>query len=72
MEYVPPTELGDWLRAQRGAGYTLVGLEQTMRSVSLEKFAFPAKTVLVLGEEKRGIPADIIHVRLAKGAVSRP
>jgi hypothetical protein len=63
FEFVAPSELAEWLRGQRAAGYTLVGLEQTMRSVSLEKFDFPEKTVLVLGEEKRGIPANIIHVR---------
>ena len=30
-------------------GYRLVGLEQTAQSAMLDKFTFPAKTVLVLG-----------------------
>ena len=38
----------------------MVGVEQTSSSVSLDKFEFPAKTVLVLGNEKEGIPADVI------------
>lgn len=63
MEFVSPETLPDWLRAQRALGYTLVGLEQTMHSVSLDTFQFPKKSVLVLGEEKRGIPPNIILVR---------
>ena len=38
----------------------MVGVEQTSSSVSLDKFEFPVKTVLVLGNEKEGIPADVI------------
>ena len=44
------------------AGYTLVGAEQTANSVCLTNYSFPAKTVLVLGNEKEGIPVDIIQV----------
>ena len=40
--------------------FSVVGVEQTSSSVSLDKFEFPAKTVLVLGNEKEGIPADVI------------
>ena len=40
--------------------YCVVGVEQTSSSVSLEKFQFPVKSVLVLGNEKEGIPAQVI------------
>lgn len=40
--------------------YSLVGLEQTAESTQLPCFAFPTKTVLVLGREKEGIPPEII------------
>jgi len=36
-------------------GYTLVGLEQTTNSVNLHEFAFPRRTVLVIGNERLGI-----------------
>jgi len=38
----------------------LVGLEQTAESTSLPQFKFSAKTVLVLGREKEGIPPEVI------------
>ncbi|KAL6847720.1 hypothetical protein ACP4OV_022508 [Aristida adscensionis] len=59
---VPPASLGAYLQRKRGEGYALVGLEQTARSCSLERFAFPRRTLLLLGREKEGIPADLIHL----------
>lgn len=41
-------------------GYRLVGLEQTAASVCLYDFAFVPRTVLVLGNERRGIEPEIL------------
>ncbi|GAB4823730.1 hypothetical protein N2152v2_010776 [Parachlorella kessleri] len=49
-----------WLQRQAALGYRLVGLEQTSQSTRLHDFRFPEKTVLVLGREKEGIPADVL------------
>eukprot|EP00775_Hariotina_reticulata_P006297 gene6297-6532_t len=49
-----------WLANKKKEGYMLVGLEQTAESTSLPQFKFPAKTVLVLGREKEGIPPEVI------------
>jgi len=59
---VPSPEIAAYLREKRAAGYTAVGLEQTDRSVILGKDAcrFPKKTVLLLGTEKYGIPAELL------------
>jgi tRNA G18 (ribose-2'-O)-methylase SpoU len=43
-------------------GYTLIGLEQTAKSVQLNKFEFPIKTLILLGNEKEGIPVDLIQM----------
>lgn len=40
----------------------LVGLEQTMESIPLPGFSFMEKTILVLGRESSGIPAQILQV----------
>jgi hypothetical protein len=40
----------------------LVGVEQTQDSSSLDKYNFPRKTVLLLGNEKEGIPVELIQV----------
>ncbi|CAF0769437.1 unnamed protein product, partial [Brachionus calyciflorus] len=43
-------------------GHILVGLEQTANSVQMNEFSFPKNAVLVLGNEKEGIPVDIIQM----------
>ena len=62
-------DLADWLAAQRAAGKTVVGLENNLaadeqaRKVMLsevrEQLGDVAETVLVLGEEVHGIPAEV-------------
>jgi tRNA G18 (ribose-2'-O)-methylase SpoU len=39
----------------KGEGYEIVGLEQATRSESLFSFAFAARTVLVIGNERTGL-----------------
>ncbi|KAJ8308141.1 hypothetical protein KUTeg_013015 [Tegillarca granosa] len=53
--------LGEYLQQKRQEGYTLVGVEQTANSVSLTDFQFPVKTLLLLGNEKEGIPVELIN-----------
>ncbi|KAL4238154.1 hypothetical protein ACF0H5_002865 [Mactra antiquata] len=57
---VPEAKLSDYLEQKRFEGYTLVGVEQTANSVSLTDYTFPQKTLLLLGNEKEGIPVDLI------------
>ncbi|XP_024005166.1 uncharacterized protein LOC18030139 [Eutrema salsugineum] len=59
---VPVNSLKLFLEKKKREGFSILGLEQTANSVSLDKYQFPKKTVLVLGREKEGIPVDIIHV----------
>jgi len=62
FEQVGSDILVPWLQTMAQSGYQLVGLEQTEDSCPLQKFSFTSKTVLVLGAEKQGIPADILQV----------
>jgi tRNA G18 (ribose-2'-O)-methylase SpoU len=43
-------------------GYVAVGLEQTTNSQSMHTFAFPRKTVLVIGNERLGLEQAILDV----------
>lgn len=49
-----------YFKKMKRLGYTIVGVEQASDSVSLEKFQFPRKTVLVLGRERDGIPVELL------------
>ncbi|CAG5120656.1 unnamed protein product, partial [Candidula unifasciata] len=54
--------LPEFLEEKRMQGYTLVGVEQTANSVSLQDYQFPKKTLLLLGNEKEGIPVELIQL----------
>ncbi|XP_065209528.1 probable methyltransferase TARBP1 [Planococcus citri] len=49
-----------YLKNKKEEGYCIIGLEQTTNSKNLSEFSFPKKSVLVLGNEKEGIPADLL------------
>jgi len=54
IEQVIPFKLAAYLNGMREEGYTIVGVEQTANSKMIGEFKFPLKSVLVLGNEKRG------------------
>ena len=46
----------------RKQGYSLVGLEQTNKSVDLHHFRFSRRTALVVGNERAGIPDRVLEM----------
>ena len=62
MEEVDESHLPGYLTELKRNGWTLVGLEQTVSSVDLRQAKFPDKMVLVLGNEKEGVPSEIIQM----------
>jgi tRNA guanosine-2'-O-methyltransferase len=61
MEEVKPTSLRAYCRQKQREGYAIVALEQTSISTPLNKFTFPKKCVILLGNEKEGLPVDILQ-----------
>ena len=62
IKEVRPYNLVKYLEEMKREGYVIVGVEQTSESTSLEQFEFSSKTVLILGNEKKGIPVEVINV----------
>ena len=62
LEEVRMSELKSYLESMRHEGYTLVGVEQTANSVNLTRYQFPQKSLLLLGNEKEGIPVELIQM----------
>ncbi|CAG5094731.1 Oidioi.mRNA.OKI2018_I69.XSR.g13819.t1.cds [Oikopleura dioica] len=60
IQEVKARNIPQWLMSMKNKGYCLAGLEQTANSISIEEFNFPKKCVVVLGNEREGIPAHII------------
>ncbi|KAM4729352.1 putative methyltransferase TARBP1 [Anableps anableps] len=59
---VKPVELTDFLQVKKSKGYCIVGVEQTANSQKLQDFKFPEKTLLLLGNEREGIPASLLQM----------
>lgn len=51
----------EFMRLKKKEGYTLIGLEQTDKSVELNNdLKFPEKSLILLGKEREGIPGDLL------------
>ena len=59
---IPKVTVKEFIIAYRKLGYSIIGLEQTQNSIDIKKFEFKEKMVLVLGNEKEGIPQEIIDL----------
>lgn len=51
---VKQLKLLSFLEEKRKEGYEVIAVEQSSSSVSLEKFEFPKKSLLLLGSEQEG------------------
>lgn len=61
MKEVAVDQIKNFMIEMKTQGYTLVGLEQTDKSVELNSsLKFPQKTLVLLGREKEGIPGDLL------------
>ncbi|ABN65502.2 predicted protein [Scheffersomyces stipitis CBS 6054] len=61
MIEVKPEDIKMYLREKKREGYTLIGLEQTDKSVELNnELQFPKKSLILLGREKEGVPGDLL------------
>jgi tRNA G18 (ribose-2'-O)-methylase SpoU len=59
---IPPIGLGEYLQHMRMNDYRIIAIEQSSQSHSLLHYIFPRKCCLVLGGEKEGVPAEILHL----------
>ena len=59
---IPPCTVKEFIISYKKMGYKIIGLEQTINSVDIREFNFEEKTVIILGNEKQGIPQDIINL----------
>ncbi|CAF1052840.1 unnamed protein product [Rotaria sp. Silwood1] len=62
IKQVQERELKDYLIDMQVQGYTIIAVEQTVNSQSLYEFEFPEKTLLLLGNEREGIRADLLSL----------
>ncbi|VDK17378.1 unnamed protein product [Anisakis simplex] len=61
VEEVCKTELLIYLKSIRQLGYTIIAAEQTTNSVPFASFRFPPKSAILLGDEKEGVPVELIR-----------
>ncbi|CAI4224744.1 unnamed protein product [Auanema sp. JU1783] len=56
-----PQDLLSYLQELRNNGYTVIAAEQTVDSVPLHKFEFPKKCALLMGDERKGVPTNLLQ-----------
>nr|pir hypothetical protein T14B4.1 - Caenorhabditis elegans [Caenorhabditis elegans] len=61
IEGVKRTNLLPYLQNLRANGYTVIAAEQTTDSVMMHDFVFPKKAVIVMGDEKEGVPVNLLR-----------
>ncbi|RWS30618.1 hypothetical protein B4U80_03549 [Leptotrombidium deliense] len=62
IEEVKKNELSSYLTSmRRDHGYTLIAVEQTTGSKSMNQYQFPRKSLIILGNEKEGLPVEYLH-----------
>ncbi|XP_017768790.1 PREDICTED: uncharacterized protein LOC108556947 [Nicrophorus vespilloides] len=57
---VKPVDLQEFILKMKTAGFKVIGAEQTADSACLGNYQYDDKTVLVLGNERSGIPPNLI------------
>lgn len=61
MSEVKEQDIIKFMMEKKREGYTLIGLEQTDKSVQLNAdLKFPRKSLILLGKEREGIPAEYL------------
>lgn len=59
---VKPAELSEFLQLKKREGYLVIGVEQTSNSQNLQDYKFPERSLLLLGNEREGIPANLLQL----------
>lgn len=62
IEEVRKPNLLKYLTDRKADGYSLIGLEQTTNSQNLHGFRYPKKSLILLGNERYGIPAEFLQI----------
>lgn len=57
-----PLDLPSYIQTLKSEGFTILAVEQTSQSVGLDKIKFPDKSALILGNEKEGVPVELIQL----------
>ncbi len=61
MEQVPIDNIISFMHQKKKEGYTLIGLEQTDKSIQLNnEVKFPSKSLILIGREREGIDGDLL------------
>ena len=55
-------DIEKFILSYKKLGYSIVGLEQTANSIPLGNYNFKEKTVIILGNERSGIPQNLIKI----------
>eukprot|EP00834_Sanchytrium_tribonematis_P001157 NODE_26_length_40862_cov_0.679513.p1 type:complete len:1182 gc:universal NODE_26_length_40862_cov_0.679513:7463-11008(+) len=62
IEAVEKNNLPSYLEDMKTKGYSLVALEQSQNSIELGQFDIPEKCIILMGNERTGIPSHLLQL----------
>jgi tRNA G18 (ribose-2'-O)-methylase SpoU len=62
LTVLPECDIEKYVLTYKKLGYSIIGLEQTANSIPLGNFEFKEKSLIILGNEKSGIPQNLIKM----------
>lgn len=62
IQQVREEQVVEYLNRKRSEGFRIVAIEQSSESQQLSQYRFHRDTVLVLGNERSGVPAEVLHL----------
>uniref|UniRef100_A0A0K0DYE5 SpoU_methylase domain-containing protein n=1 Tax=Strongyloides stercoralis TaxID=6248 RepID=A0A0K0DYE5_STRER len=62
IEELKKDNIVEFIKEQKNNGFKVVALEQTTNSVIISDYKFPSKAIIILGDEKEGVPSKILKL----------
>uniref|UniRef100_A0A0N4ZV07 SpoU_methylase domain-containing protein n=1 Tax=Parastrongyloides trichosuri TaxID=131310 RepID=A0A0N4ZV07_PARTI len=62
IEELKKDDILSYIKKQKKDGFKIIALEQTTKSTMISDFKFNPKTIIILGDEKLGVPVDILKI----------
>lgn len=60
LQICPVESLAEWLTQAQRKGYTLMALDANPEATCITQFAYPLRSVLLLGRELTGVPSHLL------------
>ncbi|CEF68886.1 Probable methyltransferase TARBP1 [Strongyloides ratti] len=62
IEELKKDDIVEFIKEKKNDGFKVIALEQTTNSIMISDYNFPKKAIIILGDEKEGVPSKILKL----------